>query len=494
MKIRSKLLFYYGVIIAALVVASIISLFAVSGWRTAADRLIGIHYKSAIAEKLRSSIFLQVNFALDFLYGDPEAKGRFDDAYRQTLELVDQLKADSLIERELDFIEDFEATQSELKYIINRFFESRRDQTFTQSLPEARARLREIVDEVADDVASLSQFYDTQESIWLAAATDAGSMAVGIIVTASIAAVSMFIILMFFLQRWLVKPIAVVSGATNAISGGDLDNRIPISSDDEWAQLSVAINDMAHSLKTTLAKLSEQERLAALGEISAYAAHNIRNPLAGVRAAVQVLLDDKSSLPPPASESLEEIINTIDRLDGWLRRLLEFARPLGFEPAPQDVNRLFSEAVDIAFKPFANGSTKLEWDLAQDIPPVSVDGILLEQAIAAIATNAFQAISGNGIVKCQSAIKPGENGGDTVILRISDNGVGVPEHIKPRLFRIFESSKDKGTGLGLAQVKRIIDLHGGSIELTSEQGKGTTVEITLPMGGNQNGIPDTGDN
>jgi len=481
MKIRSKLLYYYGVIIAALLAASAISISAVSGWSNAAARLIETHNKSALTEKLRSSIFLQVNYALNYLYGDPGAKSRFDDAYQETLLLIERLKADSLAEPEKYFIEGFEETQFELTYIVNRFFESRREQTFTQSLPEASERLREIADEVTDDVASLSQYYDSHESMRLKAATDAGGRAMGFILAASIAAVSMFIILIFFLQKWLVKPIAAVNKATISISGGNLDDQIKIKGNDEWGQLAAAINDMAYSLKITLQKLSEQEHLAALGEVSAYAAHNIRNPLAGIRAAVQVMLNTSGSLPGPASESLEEIIYTVDRLDGWLRRLLEFARPLGFEPAEHDINRLFTEAVSIAYKPFADSSTSLDWRLADNIPPAMVDGILLEQALAAIATNAFQAVSADGQVAFETEYTIADGGDGWLMIRVSDNGVGIPDHIKPRLFRIFTSSKVKGTGLGLAQAKRIIDIHGGRIDLKSERGKGTKVEIALPL-------------
>ncbi len=480
MKIRSKLLLYYGVIIAALLVASAISISAVSGWGKAVDRLLETHSKSAVAERLRSEIFRQVTFALDFLNGDTEARSRFEEIQSDFIDLLDQLKTDSLFEREIYFIESLEETQYELTWIMNRFFNSESGQLSENNLPQARERLREMADEVAGDVASLNQYYASQEDIWLKAAADAGGLAVGIIIAASITAVSFFIAFAFLLQRWLVRPIAAVDKATRSISDGNLDVRIDLKGNDEWGQVAAAISDMAESLKESLRKLSEQERLAAIGEISAYAAHNVRNPLAGIRAAVQVLLDDSDRLPQATVESLDDIIKTVDRLDGWLKRLLDFARPLDYRPERQDINRLLTEAVSIAYKPYEGSASRLNWRLGKNIPPVEVDGILLEQAIVLIATNAFQAVSDNGRIEFETAYEDSSDGFGQVRIRIADNGMGIPDQIMPRLFKIFESSKARGTGLGLAQAKRIIDIHGGRINLQSGPGEGTRVEILLP--------------
>ena len=481
MKIRSKLLIYYGLIIAAFLAASAISILAVSGWGNAADKLIETHSKSAIAERLRSNIFLQVNFALDYLYGDTEAKERFESAQKESMALLDQLKTDSLAERETYFIEGFEETQFELTWIMDKFFEISPEGGSMQNLPKARERLREMTDEVAGDVAALSRYYDSREDLWLRAATDAGGLAVEIIITTSIGAMISFVILAFFLQRWLVKPIALVNDATKSISEGNLDIRIDMKGNDEWAQVAGSISDMAKSLKLTLQKLSDNERLAAMGEISAYTAHNIRNPLAGIRATVQVLRDDSNNLPDSIVESFDDIIKTVDRLDVWLKRLLEFAKPLDYISETQDINQLFTEAVSIASKPFENSSTVVNWRLGEDIPLIEVDSILLEQAIVVIVTNAFQAVSDNGRIDLETAFRNYSDDGESVVIKISDNGIGVPDHIKPRLFKIFESSKARGTGLGLAQAKRIMDIHGGRINLESEAGKGTTVEIILPL-------------
>ncbi|MEE9555001.1 MAG: ATP-binding protein [candidate division Zixibacteria bacterium] len=480
MKIRSKLLFYYGLIIAAFLAASAISISAVSGWSNAADRLIETHSKSAVAERLRSNIFLQVNFALDYLYGDSVARERFEETQRESASLIDRLKTDSLAENETYFIEGFEETQYELTWIMDRFFANDSKPLSGENFVQARERLREMADEVAGDVTALSRYYYSQEDLWLKAATDAGGLAVGIIITTSIVAIVLFIILAFFLQRWLVKPIALVNDATKSISDGNLDIRIDLKGNDEWAQVADAIGDMADSLKSTLQKLSDHERLAAIGEISAYAAHNIRNPLSGIRAAVQVLLSDTDSLPDSAVESLDDIIKTVDRLDGWLKGLLQFAKPLDYIPEKRDINELLTEAVSIASKTLETSSTKLDWRLAENIPPIEVDSILLEQAIVVIVTNAFQAISDDGRISLKTAYQ-NLSDGESVSIIITDNGIGVPNHIKPRLFKIFESSKAKGTGLGLAQAKRIIDIHQGRINLESEPGKGTTVEILLPL-------------
>ncbi len=253
-----------------------------------------------------------------------------------------------------------------------------------------------------------------------------------------------------------------------------------MSGKDEWGQLSQTINQMTESLKLFQKKLGNQERLAALGEIASYAAHNIRNPLAGIRAAVQVMLND-SSLDTETSEALNEIIVTIDRLDSWLKRLLEYSRPLQLELETSNINQLVQQAVSFAGKPFANRLIKLDWILDNKLPAIDVDPILLEQALVAIVTNAFQAVPDAGLIKIKTEAVKGTNGSEWILISISDNGKGVPDRLKPKLFKAFVTSKDSGTGLGLAQTKKIVDIHNGEINLDSKQGIGTIVAIRLPL-------------
>jgi signal transduction histidine kinase len=238
---------------------------------------------------------------------------------------------------------------------------------------------------------------------------------------------------------------------------------------------------MTASLKESLQRLAAHERSAALGELAAYAAHNIRNPLAGIRAAAQVLIGDNKTINKELSESLTEIIETIDRLDLWLKRLLEYARPLEPHIEHVDINRLVTESVNTASRTYSEKHPRLIWELSKNLPDLPVDSILMEQAFTAIAANAFEAINTNGLVSIKTELIERDGHSEHMEIIISDDGRGVSKEIQPKLFRAFMTSRDGGTGLGLAQAKKIVDLHGGEIGLESSPGRGTSVAIRLPV-------------
>jgi signal transduction histidine kinase len=337
--------------------------------------------------------------------------------------------------------------------------------------------LREIGDEVSDDVVTLNRYYSQQQSNKLNAASGAGKTVAWVIGAISALALLQFIALVVLSQRWLVKPIGDLNRAAAVISGGNLDINIEKN---EWGELADSINKMADSLKETLQQLAIHERSAAMGELAAYASHNIRNPLAGIRAAAQVIISESKSDYNETSQSLQEIIETIDRLDNWLKRLLEFARPLEPQIEPTDINKLVKESVGIAGKSYAHKKTRFDWRLSENLPISPVDPILLEQAVMAIAANSFEALDSQGMISIKTCLQESENK-KAIEISIWDNGKGVSPEIQPKLFRAFMTSKDGGTGLGLAQAKKIIDIHGGEINLESSPGSGTAVTIRIPL-------------
>jgi nitrogen fixation/metabolism regulation signal transduction histidine kinase len=478
MRIRSKLLLIYGVMIATLLFVGALCIWAIVSSKRAAAELSMIHEQSLRAERLRAETHRQIYFALDYLNGEEDARRRFLEIQKTAPDLLAVLKSKAITGRERDHIEGLEETHYELVWIMNKFFERGENPISDLNLPSARERLREIGDEVTDDVASLNQYYRSQEDRRMTAASDAGTFAANIIGVTAIIALLQFIALAFLLQRWLVRPIILFNNATMRISEGNLDTRIKLASKDEWGQLSLAIDKMAFSLKDSRHQLRVQERFTALGEIAAYSAHNIRNPLAGIRATTQVMLNELESPDGEAGQSFKEIIKTVDRLDDWLKRLLEFARPLDMEFSPTDINDLIREAMMVAGRPFKNKNVKLDLQLASDLPMATVDPILIEQSLITVGANAYEAVGDNGMITARTWKN---DGGESVFVSIADNGAGVPREIQPELFHAFMTSKEDGFGLGLAQAKKIIDMHIGEISLESPGGGGTIVLIRLPV-------------
>lgn len=480
MKIRSKLIYLYVVIIAALVIVGSFSIWAVLSWNDAAQSLAAIHTQSITAERIRATVYQQVGYGSDYLLGDIKARDLFDEARGRVEELLGDLRENSKSAIESDHIIGLEETRIELNWIVERLFDNSAGASSYASLQRSLERLREIADEVADDITALNQYYVSLEYEMLAEEANAGRLVMIIIIAAVVMALALFTILVFLLERWLVQPIQLMNNAAYSISSGNLDIAIEIKSRDEWAQLSQSVNEMVDSLKRSQERLRNQERLATLGEIAAYAAHNTRNPLAGIRAAGQVLISHESIKGTEIEESINEIIATVDRLDGWLIHLLEYAKPLKLDIASTDINTLIRQATMLTLKPFQQNGINIEWHLADDLPLASIDPILIEQTVAVIATNAFQAVENNGKLIIKTELDTGNNS-DRIIIRFTDNGVGIAEDIQPKLFKIFVSGKEKGIGLGLAQAKKIVYAHGGDISLESTQGQGTTVTISLPV-------------
>jgi signal transduction histidine kinase len=300
-----------------------------------------------------------------------------------------------------------------------------------------------------------------------------------VIGSAAVIAIVLLIALIILSQRWLAFPITLVSKATAEISSGNFDTRVPISSNDEWGKLAAAINRMSQTLKVSQHRLLIQERLAALGEIGSYTAHNLRNPLAGIRAAAQVALSEQPAAGTETMETLKDIINAVDRMDDWIKRFLTYARPLTPEIVRHELNGIISQAARLAHKAHKN---KAELSLALDdnIGEVEIDGILIEQVIQVITANAFEALVDGGRVEIQSLLEIGADTHPRAVIIITDNGRGIPPGIQSRLFKPFSSAKEGGTGLGLAQAKKIIDMHGGQIGIES-LAVGTRVTIRLPL-------------
>jgi len=481
MKIRSRLLLIYGIIIILLLLVGFFSLTSILNLGKAADELSEMYSQSIRAEQLRWNTQRQINYSLDFILGDIDAREDFENIQENTQALIDDLRTNSKNYVESDLIEALEETQYELVWLMKRFFEKSNQDHSTSNLLETRSRLREIGDEVSDDVVTLTRYYSQAQSDKLNAASGAGKTVAWVIGAITALALLQFLALVMLSQRWLVKPISDLNRAAAAISGGNLDINIEFPGDNEWGELADSINKMAYSLKETLQQLAVHERSAAMGELAAYASHNIRNPLAGIRAAAQVIISESRSIDAPTSESLKEIIETIDRTDNWLKRLLEFARPLEPQMEPTDINKLVRESVEIAGKSYIHKKVRLDWEFSETLPDSAVDPILLEQALMAIAANSFEALDKEGAITVGTGMIENDGGKRSIEITVSDNGRGVPPEIQPKLFRAFMTSKDGGTGLGLAQAKKIIDIHGGEIILESPAGRGTAVTVRIPL-------------
>jgi two-component system, LuxR family, sensor kinase FixL len=220
-------------------------------------------------------------------------------------------------------------------------------------------------------------------------------------------------------------------------------------------------------------QLREQTSLARLGEMAAVIAHEVKNPLAGIRGAIQVI---GGRLPKESKDAgvIKEIVNRIDTLNELIKDLLLFARPPHPRPLPVDLAGLVRTTADLLTGDPALKGVAIQID--GDAPPVMADAELLKIVFQNLLVNSAQAMQGRGEIQVTLQAING-------ILRVTvrDAGPGIGAEVLERIFTPFFTTKARGTGLGLVTAKRIVEAHGGRVAIASAPGGGTTVTVELPV-------------
>lgn len=228
--------------------------------------------------------------------------------------------------------------------------------------------------------------------------------------------------------------------------------------------------------------LKEQHRLAALGTMAAGLAHEIRNPLAGIKGAAQFLQTVDNS--EPGNEFLQVIIGEVDRLNEVVQNFLYYARPFELNAETTEINATVSHVMSLIRAEGLPEGVHIEEHLAGNLPSFPLDGVKIGQVVMNLIRNAIQAISeGTVRVSTSQGRMQGQlvRGKPALIIRIEDNGPGIPKEDLDKLFIPFYTTKSDGTGLGLPICQRIVRAHEGEIEVRSMVDKGATFTVRLPL-------------
>ncbi|HMF89485.1 MAG TPA: ATP-binding protein [Candidatus Angelobacter sp.] len=247
-----------------------------------------------------------------------------------------------------------------------------------------------------------------------------------------------------------------------------------------YQALSETLSEANRNLKQAQAEARRAERLAALGQLSAGLAHEIRNPL-GVMKGSAELLNQRLEGSDSLSRELSEYIYTeVNRLSALVSRFLDFARPSRLELHPADLTAVMERSLKAVEQQGATAQVKITREYSASMPPVRVDQELCEQAFTNLLFNACEAMGEAG-GELKIRVRPA-SGGKEVVAEIEDTGPGVPADMREQIFNPFVSTKKTGVGLGLAIVSKIIDGHGGTIKLIDPPGHGACFRVTLPAG------------
>jgi signal transduction histidine kinase len=234
-------------------------------------------------------------------------------------------------------------------------------------------------------------------------------------------------------------------------------------------------------LARTQSELVARERMAALGELSATMAHEVRNPLGAIANCVSALhhLPGKH-LDAQQASLLEIIAEEVQRLDELVRGLLDFARPVQPQPRPEPLEPVVEGALSAALRSQTISSrVTVQREMAPDLPLALVDVQLLHVALSNLFTNALQAMPQGGDLSVRIE-RERLAGSPRLQLSISDTGTGMSPEVQRRIFEPFFTTRATGTGLGLPIVRRIVEGHSGEVEVRSTQGRGTTFTLRLP--------------
>jgi PAS domain S-box-containing protein len=229
------------------------------------------------------------------------------------------------------------------------------------------------------------------------------------------------------------------------------------------------------SLERIGSQLQVSERLAALGRVTAGVAHEVKNPLNSMRLWLEVL---KANMPvePEPQQAVKMLDSEIDRLDRAVKTFLNFTRPVELNLEETELRALLEEVLDAARPSILKAKLELRSDLASGCPPVLVDRQLIHQAVLNLLINASEFTDPGGRITLGL-----HRSGEFAEIAVEDSGKGIPAGDQKKIFQLFFTTRPGGSGIGLANTFRFVQLHNGRIEFESETGRGTTFRLRLPL-------------
>jgi signal transduction histidine kinase len=237
-----------------------------------------------------------------------------------------------------------------------------------------------------------------------------------------------------------------------------------------------------YALATAQQELVRRERLAALGELSASVAHEVRNPLGVIANSVAALTRLSRPEHAPSWELLGVMSEEVARLDHLINGLLDFARPQEPRLLSQPLGSVVEGALEASLRAQPHTPrVQVTRDLAPHLPDIPLDAQLLHLALSNLFTNALQAMPQGGTLRVELGLGQARGGTPQARVSITDSGPGIAPEVMARLFQPFYTTKASGTGLGLAIVRRIVEAHQGLVEVRSTPGQGTTFIVLLPL-------------
>lgn len=426
-------------------------------------------------QDMRGNLYRQVKEVFDGAFlNDPYAQQQYQQYQRRIEQHLARIHAAPLSGREREAMGRLEAAYQTVKEQSDGILASRSTMSLLQRQKIFDAELEgEGLGEYEDAFRAIERLLLLQQSEQQERLGTLNVLAPLLFAIPILLALALLGLSRLFLTQQVAAPLSRLESATRKIASGELTHRVPEGGAEELRRLAQAVNRMAADLEASRASLVRAEKQATLGALLPAVAHNIRNPLASIRATAQVM--SRTPVAPEIRDGLHGIISTADKLDRWTQSLLNYLHPLAPQRAPCKLSALFDNVAQMLKPKLDQKALHLQrvgWD---DDVEIRADPQLMEQALQGLLSNAIEAspTAGGLTVRVNGTA-------EAAFLSICDEGAGMPFSPTAKDLTPGPSTKRFGTGLGIPFAMKVCDVHGGGIAFDALTPRGTEVRIRLP--------------
>ena len=432
------------------------------------------------AESLETALVKQKGFvSYFFLDGDPEwlrQLGEYRQIFKERLNTARHL-ADTDIQLEaLDRIDhDYSAYISAKDRVIAYYKDGDKENGF---------KLHKEVRYLFFTILDLCEQYKEMQVDRIHKATENGHAQAGklryISVLVSIFVVMLAIMLICFLIQHILEPLRKLAGEASRMGTS-------AASQNEIKSLSHSVRDLIEDVDQTHTELQKSretllqaEKMALVGKLAAGMAHSIRNPFTSVKMRM-FSLGRTLKLTETQKDDLDVISQEIRHIDTIVQNFLEFSRPPKLKMQQVSPSLIVDLVIQLLEHRLHSYEVRIEVNRKRPLPPIPADPEQIKEVLVNLVVNACEAMKKGGVIVITEEETIERPTGKMVVIRVSDNGPGIPGSLVDKVLQPFFTTKEEGTGLGLSIASRIIEEHGGRLNLASTEGKGTTFSITLPV-------------
>jgi signal transduction histidine kinase len=473
--LKQLLLTHELIFVLLIVLAGVAGAAGIHFWQQASHESLRINRLIQEIQQTRGDLYRQMKELFDaYFLDDPLAREEYDGYTRSVEHHFSELRGMAVGSEELDAVARLEQSYRdflrETGDVLHRHSEMPSDElrkALNTDLESGIFSRYEAISAHAERLLTQKQ-QELQKRL-----EDANRTAITLLIIPIGLATLLLMFSRLFLKRAIVRPISDILHATMEISAGRLEHKAPTEGAAELATLAGSINRMANDLARSQEALVRSEKQAAQGALVPMLAHNIRNPLASIRATAQVA--DTPELDGETRDALKDIISAVDRLERWTGAMLAYLHPLKPQPKSCSLQSVIQGALMPLQQKLKEKSITVELQPADDKDTAILDEHLLEQALYNLLMNAIDASSADSAISITHAISH-----ERIEIQIADRGAGMPFKPDPGALSPGPSTKRFGTGLGIPFAFKACEALGGSLAFHPREGGGTLVLLDLP--------------